>query len=685
MNRILYAGLMLCLGFVSTLAQTTPVFESTLFHNNRVEFRNDPVTANPDWAPFFHGVASGDPLSDRVIIWTRVTPEDMNTDPIEVKWTMATDPQLMNQVADGTFTTDADRDYTVKIDVTDLAPATTYYYGFEALGKASLTGRTKTTPEFDQADHLRFGVVSCSNFQAGYFNGYAGLAARNDLDAVIHLGDYIYEYADGVYGDADLFADRPLEPSTEIVTEEEYRTRYSTYRLDTALARAHQQHPFIAVWDDHESANDAYTDGAENHDPATQGDWETRKNVAKKVYFEWMPIREQANDIVYRTIQYGDLCDLIMLDTRLEGREVQILDNASPDLQDPDRTILGADQKDWFLDQLSSSEAKWKVIGQQVIFAEFHVGWAGLADPAGYHGTESIFLDIWDGYPAERAQIIDFIETNEIDNVVMLTGDFHSTFAFDVPTRPHDLLLTDVPGVGLVPFYNATTEYDPTTGDGSVLVEFATPSITSANFDENIDPLTAFGLQVQINSDVDAGGGLLLGNPNPHLKGVNLVQHGYFILDVQEEATTANWYFTPIDEVSADESFEFAFFTNDGENRLQPGDESEGKDEQDEPAPSDPPAVVNNVNELSNFTLLGASPNPFIDLTTLNYSLAEKADVRIQLVDTDGKVLQTLVDETLPAGQFTLRSNGADLPAGMYYYSIQVDGELQTIPVVKGN
>ncbi|MEO1713508.1 MAG: alkaline phosphatase D family protein, partial [Bacteroidota bacterium] len=312
MNRIFYAGLMLCLGFVSMFAQTTPIFESTLFHNNRVEYRNDPVTANPDWAPFFHGVASGDPLSDRVIIWTRVTPEDMNTEPIEVTWKVATDPQLADIVQEGSFTTDANRDYTVKVDVTGLAASTTYYYGFEAMEKASLTGRTKTTPTGAEADHLRFGVVSCSNFQAGYFNGYAGLAARNDLDAVIHLGDYIYEYADGVYGDADLFADRPLEPSTEIVTEEEYRTRYSTYRLDTALARAHQQHPFIAVWDDHESANDAYTDGAENHDPATQGDWETRKSVAKKVYFEWMPIREQANDIVYRTIQYGDLLDLIM-------------------------------------------------------------------------------------------------------------------------------------------------------------------------------------------------------------------------------------------------------------------------------------------------------------------------------------------------------------------------------------
>lgn len=683
MTRLFYTTFLVLLFMVQFMAaQTNPVFESTLYHNNRLDFRNAPVTANPEWAPFFHGVASGDPLNDRVIIWTRVTPEEMNGDPIEVKWKMATDAQLSNIVQEGTFTTDADLDYTVKVDVTGLAAGTTYYYGFEALGKASLTGRTKTTPSGASASHLRFGVVSCSNFQAGYFNGYTGLAARNDLDAIIHLGDYIYEYADGVYGDADLFAERPLEPSTEIVTEEEYRTRYSTYRLDTSLVRAHQQHPFIAVWDDHESANDAYVDGAENHDPSTQGDWETRKNVAKKVYFEWMPIREQADNKVYRLIQYGDLMDLIMLDTRLEGREEQILDNASPDLLDPDRTILGEEQKAWFKDQLSQSQARWKVVGQQVIFAEFHVGWAGLGTPDGYHTTESIFLDIWDGYPAERSELIDFIETNEIDNVVMLTGDFHSTFAFDVPTRPHDLLLTDIPGVGITPFYNLSSEYDPTTGDGSVLVEFATPSITSANFDENLDPLTALGFQFQINSNVDAGGGILLGNPNPHLKGVNLIQHGYFVLDIKEGAAQGNWYFTPINEVSASESFEFAWLTEDGQNRLQPGDENEEKLEQDEPAPSDPP-VLNAVNELGTFTLLGVSPNPFTDLTTLNYSLLQKADVKIQLINAEGQLLQTLVDETLPAGQFTLRSNGAGLPAGVYYYSVLVDGVVENIPVVK--
>jgi alkaline phosphatase D len=214
----------------STLFSQT---NSTLYHSDRVENRNTVTTIIPEWAPFYHGVASGDPLSDRVIIWTRVTPEEMDNAPIEVSWKVATDVDLENVVQSGTFTTDATRDYTVKVDVTGLDAGTTYYYGFTAMDKNSLTGKTKTTPTSDQADHLKFGVVSCSNYQAGYFNAYQRLARRNDLDAVIHLGDYIYEYGDGVYGDSTLFEARDLDPDTEILTLEDYRTRYSLYRLDT--------------------------------------------------------------------------------------------------------------------------------------------------------------------------------------------------------------------------------------------------------------------------------------------------------------------------------------------------------------------------------------------------------------------------------------------------------------------
>ena len=679
---LIFMGLSLAL-----VAQVKPTINSQLYKNNRAEFRTDPVTFNPEWGPFFHGVASGDPLEDAVIIWTRVTPETMDNEPIDVSWKVASDVDLQNIVQEGTFTTDSDRDYTVKVDVTGLDAGTTYYYGFEALGSASLIGKTKTTPTEDQADHLKFAVVSCSNFQAGYFNGYRQIAARNDLDAVIHLGDYIYEYGEEVYGDSTLWEERPVEPTTEIISLEEYRTRYSTYRLDTALVRAHQQFPMIAIWDDHESANDSYVDGAENHDPATEGDWETRKAISKQVYFEWMPIRDNDDDSVQRTLSYGNLMDLIMLDTRLEGREEQILDVTDPALYDPARTILGADQKAWFKDELLQSEAKWKVVGQQVIFAEFNVGWAALQDPNfDFNALESIFLDIWDGYPAERTELINFIKDNEIDNTVLLTGDFHCSFGFDILDDPVIVELVDVPGVGTLPFFSPNPEYDPATGSGSVAVEFATPSITSANFDENVGSLAAVGFQLSINSDIEViPGTLSIGNPNSHMKFVDLIQHGYFILDIKNDSTQANWYHVPINEVTTDQTFAGAWYTKDGENHLQQAAEESGpKAEQDTPAPFDPP-LVDNVFEANNpgIAILGVYPNPFNTQSTLHYSLSEKMDVQIQLFDAQGKMVKMLVNETLPAGVYTLRTAGDTLATGTYFYEIKVGGYSTAVKVVK--
>ncbi|HYF01805.1 MAG TPA: alkaline phosphatase D family protein, partial [Patescibacteria group bacterium] len=288
--------------------------------------------------PFYHGVASGDPVQDRVIIWTRVTPETEGD--VQVFWRMATDTALKNIVAKGLFTTGQSRDYTVKIDVGGLQPNTTYYYGFTALGRNSLTGRTKTAPV--TTDRLRFAVVSCSNYQQGFFNAYGRIAERNDLDAVIHLGDYIYEYEEGGFGYNDK-AQRGHEPKHEIVTQSEYRIRHSFYKLDPDLRRIHQQHPFIAVWDDHETANDAYKDGAQNHQSDKEGDWQQRKVAGKNAYMEWMPIREQESRI-YRTLNYGNLAELIMLDTRLEGRQKQADSATDPSLNDPNRTMLGTEQ-----------------------------------------------------------------------------------------------------------------------------------------------------------------------------------------------------------------------------------------------------------------------------------------------------------------------------------------------------
>ena len=230
-----------------------------------------------------------------------MTPDSAMT--VQGTWKVCSDTSLTNTITQGNFTTDASVDYTVKIDVTGLSPNTTYYYYFSALNANSLIGRTRTAPIAAMVDHLKFGVVSCSNFEAGYFNAYARLGERNDLDAVIHLGDYIYEYGSGIYGDSLIQASGGrVHDTIEAVSLEQYRTRHSLYHLDADLRRAHQQHPFINIWDDHESANDAWENGAENHDPATEGNWNDRKNVAKQAFFEWIPIRNYINDTIHRIL-----------------------------------------------------------------------------------------------------------------------------------------------------------------------------------------------------------------------------------------------------------------------------------------------------------------------------------------------------------------------------------------------
>ncbi|MBV6646849.1 MAG: alkaline phosphatase D family protein, partial [Cyclobacteriaceae bacterium] len=350
--------------------------------------------------PFYHGVASGDPLSDRVVIWTRVTPEKKLPE-VEVKWEVSSDPQFAGEILSGTYTTDSARDYTLKVDVTGLSPGQIYYYRFQALGATSMAGRTKTATQ--EASDLQFAVVSCSNYEWGYFNAYGRIAERSDIDAVIHLGDYIYEYGPGRYGDTSSL--RKNLPPKEIVSLYDYRTRYALYRLDSDLRSVHSKHPFIAVWDDHEIANDSYKDGAQNHQE-DEGPYEDRRNAAVQAYYEWLPIRE--GDLLYRRFQFGPLADLFMLDERLEGRTAQLDSLTDPSFEDPNRSMLGTEQLSWWLDGMKQSTAHWKIIGNQVIFS--YLDWG--------RPTFNINLDSWDGYIAEQQKVLDFIGSEELENIV---------------------------------------------------------------------------------------------------------------------------------------------------------------------------------------------------------------------------------------------------------------------------
>jgi alkaline phosphatase D len=265
-----------------------------------------------DAVAFLHGVASGDPLPDRVVLWTRVT----STRDVPVTWLVAKDPQLQQVVVRGSTRAVAARDRTVKVDAGGLSPYTTYFYGFEAQGRRSPVGRTRTAPApGQQLDRLRFAVATCAKYDSGYFNAYARIAEA-DVDAVLHCGDYIYEGGQ----DADAAPGRLTSPETEVRTLAEYRQRHAHYKTDPDLQRMHAAHPMVATWDDHESSNDSWVDGAGNHDAETEGPWPTRKAVSQQAYDEWMPVRLPVPgdaSRIYRRIGYGALVDVVVIDTRM--------------------------------------------------------------------------------------------------------------------------------------------------------------------------------------------------------------------------------------------------------------------------------------------------------------------------------------------------------------------------------
>lgn len=471
---------------------------------------------------FQHGVASGDPLSDRVIVWTRVTPQTLPALTLEVAWRIATDHHLLDVVQEGIATTQDARDFTVKLDISGLQPGTTYYYQFTHAGWHTDIGRTKTLPA-GPTEHLRIAFTSCSWFTQGYFNVYNAIAKRPDLDVVLHLGDYIYEY--GALTQNPLLINRSHQPNRHIVSLQDYRTRHAQYKTDPDLREAHRQHPFITVWDDHESADNAYQDGANNHHPDTQGDWATRRAAAIQAYFEWMPIREtgldaNADQLVYRNFRFGDLLNLTMLDTRLVGRDKQASIGDLTTIADPDRTLLGAQQEQWLFEQLSAAQQDnitWKMLGQQVMMGQLLLG------------TIALNMDQWDGYPVARQRIYDYLKQHDIKNFCVLTGDIHSSWANDLQEDP----LASSPILG---------------------VEFVTPAVTS------------FSIPVKPVADKLAQAVL---QTMPHMHHVDLYHRGYVLMDITHERTQAEWHYVKSVDFPAGDYFARAFITLAGDPGLK--------------------------------------------------------------------------------------------------------------------
>lgn len=430
-----------------------------------------PARAATTPVTFNHGVAAGDPLGDAMIFWTRVTPANGAAGPVSGRLLIATAADMKKARAVAVETS-ADRDWTVKADVSGLKPATEYFYRFEFGAVSSPVGRGRTLPVGPVKDVV-LAVASCSLYPNGYFNTYGAIAALARVDAVVHLGDYIYEYGGpGTYGMDSAVANlRPHEPAHECLTLADYRIRHAQYKRDTQLQAAHARAAWIVVWDDHEVCNDSWKDGGENHNPG-EGDWAMRKAQALKAYYEWMPIREPAAgrtaEMANRAFQFGDLASLLMIETRLTARskpltyaaDLPIVDG-QPDIAafkakwlDPERRLVGPDQMSWLAGELKSSLAAgrpWQIIGNQIVMGRVsspdlrpalgEEKWATLLAslPKEYRGPVATLgklgavglpynLDSWDGYPVDRERMLGTFKAAGAHPLV-LAGDSHAFWA----------------------------------------------------------------------------------------------------------------------------------------------------------------------------------------------------------------------------------------------------------------
>lgn len=516
-------------------------------------------------AQFLHGIASGDPMQDAVILWTRVTPDSAGD--VKVSWQVASDAAFSQLVTTGEMITNANRDYTVKVDARGLRAGQNYFYRFMTGDKTSVVGKTRTLPE-GEVSSVKLAVMSCANFPAGYFNVYELAAAQNELDAVVHLGDYIYEYARGGYASENAAKlGREVLPANELLSLSDYRTRYGQYRSDASLQKLHAKVPFITVWDDHEVANDTWRDGAENHNEG-EGTFAARKEAALQAYFEWLPIRpwrEGNHEEIYRSFSYGNLVDLHMLDTRVLARDKQLdyvdyMDATTgafdgerfrADVTSTSRTLLGLTQLLWLQGTLLQATGTWQVLGQQILMGKMSLpaaiatqqmsipqfamlgALAKLAARAAANDptltaaelqylqanqallTPEVIallqlpsipynLDAWDGYAYEREVILGTAKSKN-HNLVVIAGDTHNAWANE---------LKDVNG-------------------NTVGVEFATSSVSSPGLEYYLN-LPAEQIPATEAAIVDLV---------PDLKYTNLKDRGFMTLTFTKDAVRSDWHY----------------------------------------------------------------------------------------------------------------------------------------------
>ncbi|EPJ2745316.1 alkaline phosphatase D family protein [Vibrio parahaemolyticus] len=494
---------------------------------------------------FEHGVASGDPTQTQVIIWTRVT---TTASYVDVSWQVASDMEFSNVVQSGVFTTDTGRDFTVKVDVQNLNANSQYYYRFIVGEMMSEVGQTQTLPE-DGVEKASMAVVSCANYPAGYFHVYREILNQHEqspFDVVLHLGDYIYEYGTGGYASEDAAAlGREPSKGAECITLDDYRKRYAQYRQDADLQALHAKLPMIAVWDDHELANDTWKNGAENHQD-DEGSFIDRRAAAAAAWTEWLPVRENtfSNMLIYRQFSFGNLVNLMMLDTRLVGRDkpLDYFSLSAPTMEaigglvaqsrSADRELLGTEQLAWLMNEFNTHDAKWNVLGQQVLMSRMELpssvmtamfqlftsteekkteallavntaitGY--LADPSADPISLPYNLDAWDGYYVEREKVYQLAKASS-GNFVCLAGDTHNAWASE---------LKDV-------------------SNNPIGVEFATSSVSSPGLEEYLalDPVAIAQMEYTLPHLVS------------ELQWADIKQRGFMRVTFTADAAQSTWY-----------------------------------------------------------------------------------------------------------------------------------------------
>jgi len=505
---------------------------------------------------FSHGVASGDATQSSIILWTRAQPLQTDVNSAHLGWQLALDTQFKQVVRSGQVSTSAERDFTVKVDVQELPAGSNYFYRFIGADTKSTVGKTKTLAS-SQLSNLKLAVFSCSNYPAGYFNAYREAALQEDLDAVIHLGDYIYEYAaDGYATEKSTEIDRTFAEgnTSEILSLDDYRKRYALYRTDAGLQQLHAAVPWYLVWDDHEITNDTWHSGAENHQAETEGDFLVRRMAAVRAYYEWLPIRPpqgEASAQIYRSFDFGNLLSLHLLDTRVIARDEQLdyknyldtntgkfaAERFATDIR-AERSLLGQEQLGWLREKLKQSTCHWQLLGQQILMSKMHLPAELLnvqdysklpeklkalvevktrvleaqkagkpVDPTDFARVNQLMpynLDAWDGYPREREQL--YAIAKQLNKpLVVIAGDTHNAW--------YSLLVDQ--------------------HDQQVGVEFATPSVSS--------PGMEYYLQVppaQTEALANAFSLLI-----KDLQWCNLHQRGFMQLFVTRDRITCEWIF----------------------------------------------------------------------------------------------------------------------------------------------